>query len=543
MKDGARLTLLLCVLLSAAVFRLWLLPLPSSFWVDEMVTAFVVHYGSAHPSLAVAPQVTASIYYAIPRTAEHLFGFSEIVYRLPSTVLMAIALLLVALLAARLIHPNAAWFIVFGCLSLRLINYEAGDARPYALGTAVSAAALWFLVRWLDRARWLDAILFLIAAAALWRVHLVYWPFYLVFAVYSGFRIMRRDSEVSWARALLVYALLGAALSPVVLSALALFREAGKHVIVDHPPAVRDLSRALKFGIAAGPFAAALIMAAIRKWPRQSGISVSTSALALSWWLIHPLSLFVFSRLTGSTVFVDRYLSLSLPGAAFAGTAALAFLLPPEYWKAAAAALGAGVVLLMGNLRDLTPRHHNSDWRAASQAIRALHLPPATPIVYPSPFIEAKPPAWKPGYPVESFFYCHTLIYPAGGTPYRFPFETSPEAESYAASVAGAALARAGRFLIYGGNRNVDFWEGWFAARPELAGWRYRRLGKFGDVEVSFFENPASNSRAGTASASANPAEQLAPTGRAEVRGAPAGAPGDRRAPGASTAHAASDVR
>jgi len=30
--------------------------LRSSFWVDEMVTAFVVHYESAHPSLIVAPQ-------------------------------------------------------------------------------------------------------------------------------------------------------------------------------------------------------------------------------------------------------------------------------------------------------------------------------------------------------------------------------------------------------------------------------------------------------------------------------------------------------
>jgi hypothetical protein len=45
----------LSVLLAAALFKLWILPLRSSFWVDEMVTAFVVNYGSAHPSLSVAP--------------------------------------------------------------------------------------------------------------------------------------------------------------------------------------------------------------------------------------------------------------------------------------------------------------------------------------------------------------------------------------------------------------------------------------------------------------------------------------------------------
>jgi hypothetical protein len=61
-----RLTLLLAALLATAVVRLWLLPLPSGFWVDEMVTAFVVHYGPTHPSLAVAPQVTETIYYRLP---------------------------------------------------------------------------------------------------------------------------------------------------------------------------------------------------------------------------------------------------------------------------------------------------------------------------------------------------------------------------------------------------------------------------------------------------------------------------------------------
>src|SRR5215470_9387203 len=76
-------TRLLAVLLALAIVRLWFLPLPSSFWVDEMVTAFVVHYGAQHPSLAIAPQVVESVYYSLPKMAEQLFGFSEVVYRLP----------------------------------------------------------------------------------------------------------------------------------------------------------------------------------------------------------------------------------------------------------------------------------------------------------------------------------------------------------------------------------------------------------------------------------------------------------------------------
>src|SRR5580704_17821176 len=185
------LNLLLGLMLAACVTRLWLMPLPSSFWVDEMATVFVVHHGPHHPSFAVAPQVPDSIYYQLPRASEWLFGFSEVAYRLPSVLLMAIALFLIARLAVRLIHPGAAWFVVFVCLSMRGINDQAADARPYALGTAVAAASLWLLIHWLDSARWRDAALFIVLAALLWRVHLLFWPFYIVLALYALVRLIR----------------------------------------------------------------------------------------------------------------------------------------------------------------------------------------------------------------------------------------------------------------------------------------------------------------------------------------------------------------
>src|SRR5579883_2444594 len=183
---------LLGALLAACVFRLWIMPLPSSLWVDEIGTAFVVTHGAQDPSLAVAPQVAASVYYALPRAATRLFGPSEVAYRLPSVLALGLALLLIAKLAARLVHGDAGWFAVFACLAMKGFNYEAADARPYALGTAVACFALWALVRWMDSGRWSDAAWFVVAAALLWRVHLLYWPFYLVFAVYAGIRGWRK---------------------------------------------------------------------------------------------------------------------------------------------------------------------------------------------------------------------------------------------------------------------------------------------------------------------------------------------------------------
>jgi hypothetical protein len=496
MKRSAVPTWILALLLACCVARLWLLPLPSSFWVDEMVTAFVVHYGAAHPSLAVAPQVTESVYYWLPRASERLFGFSEIAYRLPSLLLMACAMWLVFRLAARLIHPNAGWFAVFACLTLKIVNYQAADARPYALGTCVAAAGLWFLVQWLDTADWRRALLFLVCAALLWRVHLIYWPFYIVFAAYTVVRLWTKQTRVTWVDAAVVYGSIAATLAPVALRAFSLLGQAQAHVIADHAPTLRELNRAFKWGLVASSAGAAFLLSRVLRWPLRSSFGTSVLALVLGWWLVQPVALFAFSRLTGNSVFIDRYLSIALPGAALAATLAVAYFLPPEYWKLSSLALGAGVLLFMGNFRDFTPRHHNSDWRAATESIRRLGWPESTPVIYPSPFIEAQTPAWRPDYSLPGFLYCQLLVYPAPGTPYLLPFKNSPPAERYAAGVAQGPLAASGRFLIYGGDVNVHLWQKWFAQRSEFAGWSDRLLGPFGDVEVAVFEDPARGSLA-----------------------------------------------
>lgn len=490
------ITRLLAVLLALAIVRLWFLPLPSSFWVDEMVTAFVVHYGPLHPSLAVAPQVVESVYYSLPKIAEQLFGFSEVIYRLPSTLLMGVALFFIARLATRLIHPNAGWFAVFACMTLSLFNYQAADARPYALGTCTASIALWFLVRWLDTARWWAAGGFVLASALLWRVHLVYWPFYAVFVLYTVARLYEGDTKITWPQVALVYAALGAALVPVALHALTILRQAKEHVIVDHRPNLSELNRVLKLGLVAACAGVGALLSNYFTWPRMlrgpDKITFARSALVciLGWWLIHPLVLFVFSWATGNSVFVDRYLSLALPGAALTATLATAYFLPAQYWKTAALLLGTGVVLFMGRIGQLTPRHHNSDWRAASRAIEKLNFGSDAPVVYPSPFIEARPPVWKPDYRTPSFLYSHLLIYPAPGQAFLLPFETSEEAEAYARQLAQGPIVRAGRLVIYGGDANAYLWRSWFARQPELIGWRSRKLGPFGDVDVVVFEKP-----------------------------------------------------
>jgi hypothetical protein len=481
---------LLWALLAACIVRLWLVPLSSSFWVDEMVTVFVVRF-PGHPSFAPVPQVPASIYYLLPRFTHQLFGESEVSYRISSVLAMGLALPLIGRIAGRLIHPRAGWFAVFACLGLHGINYFAADARPYALGICVASLSIWLLIRWLDTTRWLDGLAFVLAAAILWRVHLIYWPFYLVFSIYAVLRLAWKETSAGWWRTATLFGLLALALLPVALNALFVFHQASAHVISELP-GLREFEHAIRWSLAVICGAGSWLAARLLKWPvRPAGVAGSSLVLIGAWWLVQPLALYAFSNITGDSAFITRYLSVALPGTALVATAVAARWIPPDRWPIAAIALGAGVLLLMGQWTTPEVRHDNSDWRAAAREETRLATSSDMPVICLSPFVEARTPVWKPDYPLPGFLYSHLSYYPLKGRVYLFPFGAAArDGEGYAASLTTDTLSGSSRFVIYGANR---FWKDWFDRNPELKGWR-SRVEMFGDIQLAVFEAPGAAS-------------------------------------------------
>lgn len=475
---------ILCLL----VTRLWLMVMPSSLWTDETVTAFTAQY-PAHPSLAIVPPYTQSIYYLLPRAMHALFGFSEIGYRIPSVLAMGLALFFIARLASRLIHPDAAWFAVFACLAIPGIDYFGIDAKPYALGMCCAAAALFFLVRWLDLSHWPDAALFVIAAGLLWWVQEVYWPFYLVFATYALFRVLSRDTRVSWRQLAGVTAALFLVLLPVMLEALALLRDARAHAFLT-PPSLLELRRLLRrdwnfIAICGGlAWLIALLARSDKRWTPRAGNAV----LVLAWWLVTPITVFLFSRLSSTSLFVTRYLSLSLPGVAMTATMAAALYIPRHSWRPATIAMAAAALAFTGNWNSLWPEHDPAGWRPAAHYVNQMVTGPDTPILCISPFIEAVPPIWSPHYPLPGFLYAPLFAYPLHGHPYLFPVRPANEAREYAEQLVSERLPESGRFVIYGGIPVTEYWRGWLSRRPELSGWRSDAR-DFGDIRVVVFMN------------------------------------------------------
>ena len=477
------------LLLAISIARLWIQPLPSSFWTDELVTRFLVQHPH-DPSLAAVPQLTTSPYYWLPRVFVKLFGESEIMYRLPSLLLMGLAVFVIARLSARLIHPDAAWFAVFSCLAFPDFDYNAGEARPYPLGICVACLAMYFLVRWLDTARLKHAVTFLAFAVFLWWVHLLYWVVYPIFVVYALLRLLGRDTPVTWRAAIALFAVLIIALSPTAIYAIGILPDSAKHNFAQMPR-LRILPMLMGLQVAIVAFALVWLVAMLRRWPIDRG-KVRQLLLPLFWWLWIPACLYIYSRFSGQVLVLPRYMSPMLPGAALTIPALVALYLPSNYWRHAAVLLGVGGLLAGGSWNHLELVHTFENWRDASFNADLNLDAPDTPVLAVSPYVEAQPPEWRPDYKLPGFLYAPIDFYPVGGKIYPLTFRLSPEATDSTAQLVTSTLASRSRFIVYGAGRNCDDWIAWLQKRPELRGWKVVHQDA-GEVLVAIFMNPTAS--------------------------------------------------
>ncbi len=460
----------LVLLLAVCLGRMWIMPLPSSFWLDEAATVMLAQHPD-DPSFNVAPQLSATIYNYAPQAIHRMVGDSEIAYRLPSLLLAAMALWFTARIAARLIAPEAAWFAVFGCLCIADFNFYAGDARPYALGIFIATASMWLLLRWIDSGEWLDAGLFWLMAALLWRVHLAFWAFYPVYLLCGLLRMARRERRATWTQALVLLAVTSASLIPVAIRALGLFRNAETHIVA-RVVGLHYFGTSLAWEEVAGVGAVAVVASLLYRLERARSAPFNSLGVVAVWWLAMPVLVFGASRVTGTGMFLVRYVSPALPGAALAATALAAAFLPARLWKPAAAALALAALAVAGHWEAVWPNHAQfEDWRGMATLADLAATRPDTPVVVPSGFAEAIRPNWTPDYKVPGFLYSQLYVYPVRGRIIPFPFSTLPEDQTYMKQLAADTLTRGDRFILFGGGENANVWLKFLLGLPELAGW------------------------------------------------------------------------
>jgi hypothetical protein len=315
----------------------------------------------------------------------------------------------------------------------------------------------------------------------------VFWPFYLIFIIYGVYRLATDPQRPRMVQIVVVSVVVTGACVPVGMRAIALLHGASSHVVADSP-SISDLLRELKLTIITTACAVTALLSTWKRWPpAMRTFPKGALVLVLAWWLLDPLVIFAFSNLTGNSLWVPRYMYLAVPGVSLAAALVTSVFLPARLWKITAVYLGCGVLVFTGHWNRLWPEHQRSDWRSAAHDLRTWVGKEDVPVICPSPFIEAQQGVWKTDYPVDGFLYSHLGVYPMAGKVYPFPFEASPEASEWGRQLARSSLQAAGRFAIYGGDRNVKYWHDWFASQPELRSWNSSVLALYGDVEIVTF--------------------------------------------------------
>lgn len=467
-----------------AGLRLWILPLGSSLWLDELVTYWSANKGvmaSIGRSQFWPGQSIA--YTALISALIRVAGSNEIVLRLPSVVATVFTARLLFRLAQRFVDTEAGILAVIVFVSLHEIAKDAAtNARPYAIALLLVVAAALQLVRWLDTQRPRNLVGFILTAAAIPYFHLLFTTSYLVFFVYSAY-MWGSKRQLRVKNLLLVAVLIGVLVAPLAWNTLRGHRPSAESSFAGTPDLQLLSSSLMPQLVATTLFMAALaayfsfrgFAANLANLPRTAGV------LFVSWLMLPAVTLFLVAFFTPLKVFVPRYYLASFAGLALVIGCGLRSIRP-----VAARILIAGFIVL-GSLLSSSgfplPRSpHGEDWRAAAQIVRALHLPANTPLLLRVGLIETARVEWDASLEADSPLLCPLSKYPMPGKVTLIPQDLDSASFGYLEEISSHILASADTFLVVARNdeNSISWIRGWLIGQ----GFEPHKLGNSQGVSV-----------------------------------------------------------
>jgi len=484
----------LLALVVAAAALLWLPPLRSSLWLDELDTYFTTKDGirtAIERTAYIHPQCS-QLYNTLIAAWIRGVGSTEALLRLPSTLAMMLAAYLVFRLGRMLFDRETGMLGVLVFVTSRDVAFAAADARSYAFATAASVAATIALLRLLaplsltgaaatndererrrSTFRW--ALAYATTAALTVYFHQIFALLLVAHAVVALVVLARGDTRVGLAAlvgvAALTAVLLGAELPNLLATA------AGRARIV-HGTAPWPLQLATLWGnplfvVAVAPVAFALYVSGRRgsvSLPAAPGVAW---LVLLTCMTVPPLVLYLVSRLTDVHVFLPRYyLSCQAAMAIVLGAVLRAF--EPRPARLCAAACVAAVALLM----YARPHHTAEDWRTMTVAVNAA-IDEQTLVAIDPGFIEGADPDWL-GLSVDDERYSYLLAplayYPMAGRIRLLPFRLDDRTRRYVESELLPSLSAEERFVVISRGRGPRWWELWLDGRLRPSGFAAKRI-------------------------------------------------------------------
>jgi mannosyltransferase len=471
------------ILTAVVIGALWLVPLFSSLWLDELGTYWVVKDGlgdTVHRALAFHGQ--SPLYYSIVWVARNVGGESEAVLRLPSLIAAAASLVLLYRLARNLISREAARLAAIAFAALSVVAFEASEARPYALATLAVIASTYALVRWLDEGgRWSPALVYALLAITVVWMHYLFALVLVAHALYAFIRLRRGETEVPVRRLAVVAVIVTAGVIPLAIQLASLWGRRSSLSIPSEGSVSAFALVLLPPVLVASVFLGSLL-ASTRDRVRIAHVPArsSTFVLLAAWLLIPVVTLFLVSALTPLNFIWPRYLSSVAPAIALFAGWGIASLEP-----AAARRIVAIVLALMSVLAYGGQLKNGEDWQGTA-AFERNHADPATIVLLHPELVESAQLDWFSDPEKRSYLLSVQSYYPMEGHVTPMPYILDDESRDYLEGLVIGELAGVDRFLLVTPDVRVPFRD-WLDGRLTPEGYTSRVIGTFGVIQVIEF--------------------------------------------------------
>jgi mannosyltransferase len=444
-----RLLVLACLLV---IWRAWISPLPSSFWIDETGTVWAIR-GNIHEVISrlqnhLFPQMP--VFVLLMWGWSQIAGLSESALRIPLVVASIGSTFTIYALGKRLLGQRAGLYAAVVLMTLSHFDFAAADARAYALAVFCLIATLFWRVRLQEAGRSFHAVLYGLGCGLC--VNLIYFfavalvadVLYLGIAWKKGWIHPRKRLILAWLIAFLMFL-------PLVPTLRIITHQSDIHIVAAGVPSWTDLGVSLlppRWIVAALPASICVGLLYRRRLAMCLSGTKPTLAMILSWATVPQLLLFIYSLVSHHSVYLPRYLLGSSPGIALIGGYLLSCL-EPVVWRASIAGILAAITIV-GQGWTLWTNHYIEDWRSGSEVItRIRKQQPATQLLVVSSYVESAhlPMPAEPGADYDFMLSpLRTYLVP-GESPILLPVEMTDRNVGYVRSVMEHA-SREDHFLM-----------------------------------------------------------------------------------------------